>query len=71
MTDRVHALTVMLEHEYRDDDVQAIIDAIKMVRGVLKVEPHITDINFHTAREQAKHELREEMRAVLWPRIGS
>jgi|GEM_PF-1793986 len=71
MTDRVHALTVILEREYRDDDVEAIVNAIKMMRGVLDVKPHIIeDIDFYSSREQAKFELRQEMREVLWPGIA-
>lgn len=69
MTDRVHALTVILEREYRVDDVETIVNAIKMVRGVLKVEEHITDPDFYAAREQAKYELQQELRDVLWPRL--
>jgi hypothetical protein len=71
MTDRVHALTVILDREFREDDVQAITDAIGMMRGVLRVETHVTDIDFYAAREQAKYELRQEMREVLWPGIKS
>jgi len=67
MTDRVHALTVMLEKEYREDDVEALVEAIKIMRGVLKVELRVADIDFYTAREQAKHELQQQLRAVLWP----
>ena len=70
MTDRVHALTVILEHEYRDDDVEAIVNAIKMLRGVLSVEEHVTGLDFYAAREQAKHELRQEMLEHLLPSIA-
>ena len=38
MTDRVQRLHVTLSKEYRTDDVQAIVDAIKMVKGVASVE---------------------------------
>jgi len=69
MTDRVHALTVILEREWRVDDVEAIVNAIKMLRGVLSVEEHITDVDFYAAREQAKFELQQELRDVLWPRL--
>lgn len=61
MTDRIHALTVVLDKDYRDDDVQAIIQAIQMTRGVLDVRPHVTDISDHTARERAKSELRQKI----------
>lgn len=41
MTDRFHALTVVLEHDMRDDDAQALIDAIKQMRGVLNVRGEV------------------------------
>ena len=42
MTDRVKGLAVVLDRDYRDDDVQVIVDAIKMIKGVLNVNPSIT-----------------------------
>ena len=38
MTDRVQRLHVTLTKEYRTDDVQSIVDAISMVKGVAKVD---------------------------------
>lgn len=38
MTDRVVSLTVILDKEYRVDDVERLIDAIQMVKGVAHVE---------------------------------
>lgn len=38
MTDRVVSLTVILDQEYRVDDVERIVDAITMVRGVAEVK---------------------------------
>lgn len=42
MTDRVKGLVVTLDKDYRIDDVQAIIDAIMMTKGVASVSPSIT-----------------------------
>jgi hypothetical protein len=42
MTDRVKGLVVALDKDYRIDDVQAIIEAIKMTKGVAAVTPSIT-----------------------------
>ena len=43
MTDRIKGLTVALDRDYRDDDVQAIVDAILMVKGVAAVEKSVVD----------------------------
>jgi hypothetical protein len=38
MTDRVQSLTVFLEGDFRDDDVQILVDAISLMRGVARVD---------------------------------
>lgn len=38
MTDRVRTLTVVLDRDYRTDDVEGIVDAIRMTKGVAKVD---------------------------------
>ncbi len=59
MTDRIKGLTVSLTHDIRNDDCQAIIDAIKMVKGVEAVEMHVTDLDDWMARKHVKSELRD------------
>jgi len=39
MTDRVKGFTVTLENDIREDYVEVILNAIKMVKGVATVEP--------------------------------
>jgi len=67
MTDRIHSLTVVLEKDMRDDDCESLISAIRMLRNVLSVEPHVTDFGDHTARERARCELGEKLWEVLHP----
>lgn len=67
MTDRTHAFTVVLDREYRVDDAESIVNAIMMVKGVIDVQPHISDVDFYTAREQAKLELRKKLFEVIYP----
>jgi len=61
MTDRIHALTVHLNRDYRDDDAASLIDAIMHLRGVVSVETHITGPMDHMARARVRAEL--EMKA--------
>ena len=65
MTDRYFALTVVLEQNVRDDDAQHIIDAIKQMRGVLSVEPHVANLEMHQAQDRARHELQQKLWAAL------
>lgn len=43
MTDRHAGYVVVLEQDIRDDDATPTINAIRQIRGVLTVEPIITD----------------------------
>ncbi len=63
MTDRIQSLTVVLEGDVRTDDVEILIQAITMIRGVQKVvkgEP--VSVNDFIARERAAMKIRE----ALW-----
>jgi hypothetical protein len=62
VTDRHCGYTVVLDREVREDDSEHIINAIKMIRGVLDVTPVVSDVEHHIAR---RHTL-QEMRKKLW-----
>lgn len=66
MTDRIHSLTVSLEREIREDDCESIVNAIKAIRGVLCVKNEVADSSFYTARQQAKRDLQNRMRKILY-----
>ena len=57
MTDRLSAFIVVLESDMREDDAQAILDAIGMIRGVHSVEPHVSDVGELVSRSRIKHEI--------------
>jgi enamine deaminase RidA (YjgF/YER057c/UK114 family) len=61
MTDRVKALTVVLDADYRIDDIQALVDAIKMMRCVADVETHVTDINDYMNRARVRSDIFREV----------
>ncbi|USN14049.1 hypothetical protein KABACHOK_02130 [Brevundimonas phage vB_BpoS-Kabachok] len=68
MTDRIQHLTVLLEHDIRDDDVQALVLAIAQLRGVSLCQMgKPVDLTDHMARERAKMDLRRALSAVLEP----
>lgn len=71
MTDRYNALTVVLEQDTRDDDAQALIQAIAQLRGVLKVEPNVARVADFVGQERARHELGQKLLKVLYPQQGS
>lgn len=72
MTESVRMLTVVLDKDYRVDDVEAIVDAIRMTRGVESVVlGEVVGMVDDTAREVAKMELRKELFEFLKPKWGS
>jgi hypothetical protein len=61
MTDRICALRVALERDLRPEDVQPIIDAIKMVRGVLDVTTNTANSEVWIGYQRARHELTQRL----------
>ena len=65
MTDRIHSLAVVLDRDYRDDDVKSIIEAIKMIKGVLSVDENVSDFDTHTAICCARYDLKEKLQNFM------
>jgi len=68
MTDRIKSLTVILDKDYREDDIEVLEQAISQLRGVLKVVK--TPLNTFTSedsinRERIKFELKEKLFEIL------
>ena len=66
MTDRINRIAVVLDREYRDDDVQSIVEAIKMIKGVLTVGTHVADHTDYMAIERAKADLGSKLFDVIY-----
>ena len=43
MTDRYPGFLVTLDRDVREDDAEAFLTAIRMIKGVVNVEPLVTD----------------------------
>lgn len=65
MTDRFNAFVVTLDRDMREDDAQVLIQAIRQLRGVLTVVPHLSDISDVIATQRAQTRLREKLLSVL------
>lgn len=66
MTDRIRHLTVVLDRDIRTDDIEPVITALHMVKGVASVEAHITDLRHHIAMNS----VRSEIEGKLYEAIG-
>nr|MDO8111930.1 hypothetical protein [Candidatus Sigynarchaeota archaeon] len=62
MTDKYKGLVVTLDKDYRDDDAESIITAIKMIKGVLEVVPAVANhADDCIIRERVAKELEREI----------
>ncbi len=67
MTDRFFSITVLLEKDTREDDAEAILQAILMIKGVASVSPHVTNLEQWSAEMRARIELGSKLWRVLYP----
>ena len=68
MADRYNYLTVGIESNIHEDECKALIAAIRQLRGVLAVEPHVLEASDWLAEERAKQELGQKIWHIIYPR---
>ena len=61
MTDRLNGVTVTFANDIRDDDAEQLLSAIRMIKGVVHVEPNIVTSDDHMARTQEKSDIRSKL----------
>ena len=61
MTDRHAGYIVTLADDIRADDAEAIVNALRMVKGVLSVEPVVSDASLHIAERRRDVQWREAL----------
>lgn len=57
MSDRINGFVVILDKDYKDEDVEQTINAIKQIKGVLEVKPNIVTLDEHIVGERIKIEI--------------
>lgn len=65
MTDRVRHLTITLERDIREDDLEPIVLAIRLIRGVAIVEPHVVTSQDHRVRDVVRTEIERELHEAI------
>lgn len=58
MTDRHAGYLVTLADDLREDDAEATLAALRMIRGVVKVEPLVSSFEVQVAKARADAEWR-------------
>ena len=61
MTDRVKALIVHLDKDYREDDLDALADAIHQFRGVENVSKSVSNWEDRDARLKVACRVRDQL----------
>lgn len=69
MTDRINSFIVVLEKDFREDDVAPLMQAVLRLRGVLAVNSNIVNVDSYVANERALDKLRGQLRDILWPKL--
>lgn len=68
MTDRYEALTVIFDKTIREDDAQAWIDAIKLMKHVVDVKGHVSsNLDMVIATSRVESDFRKKLLDAFWP----
>lgn len=65
MTERVKGFTVTLDKDIRVDDIEYVINAIKMIKHVSNVEPVISSPDDHIIENRVRAELRDKFYSFI------
>lgn len=57
MSDRINGFIVVLDKDYKDEDIEATISAIEQIKGVIAVKPNIVTPNECIAKHQTRIEI--------------
>lgn len=57
MSDRINGFIVILDKDYKDEDIKSTISAIERIKGVIAVKPNIVTPDEHIAGERTKIEI--------------
>ena len=71
MTDRIHALTVVLHEDMRDDEIGPLLTAISLLSPVVDVRPHVSgSLDEHVGATRADAAWRRGLLGLMRERAG-
>jgi len=65
MTDRYNSVVVAFDRDIREDDAQALLNAIRMLKGVIAVDPQTPDCQTFVAEARIRRELTNKLYDAL------
>jgi hypothetical protein len=66
MTARIRSITIALDYDIRDDDVQSLVDAIKMMRYVAAITTHEVVPNDFAAESRINSAVCEKLYKLIY-----
>lgn len=66
MTDRHAGYIITLKEDIREEESQAVISALGLMRGVISVEPVASDLALHIAQRRARTDLGQRILDLIW-----
>jgi ABC-type phosphate transport system ATPase subunit len=67
MSDRIESAVVLFDREYRTDEAEAILAALRMVKGVASVQPGpVMDHAAYQARAHVAIHVCQALRSLIW-----
>lgn len=69
MSDRIKVLTVVLEQDLREEEIQPLIAAIKQLRNVIEVSAEVADPNLYVATTRVRRELGQKLLKIVFPDV--
>lgn len=66
MTNRISGLYVILEEDMREDDIEVLINAIKLFKKVASVEKNLANFDTVIAEVRARQDLAKKMFDILY-----
>ena len=61
MTDRINGFRVLLDEPRRDDDAEVLANAIRMLKGVLSVEPYMSEPSDSLAAMRERMQIKQAL----------
>lgn len=68
MSDRINALTVVFDEDLSEEGAEQLAMAIRLMKHVIAVEPNVSNHMDWIALTRARHELRDKMWDILYPK---
>lgn len=65
MSTHYNGFIVILDRDIRDDDAEHTLNAIRMIKGVLRVQPHIADANYEIARMRERAKIESDLLEII------